>query len=167
MKTPARLLLVLALLLPLAGLLRSRAAHASEDWCFDDPVLLIGLRSVRLNLGVQGTAAQIAAAISSAEITVYVPQGVPATLSLGSGVQFPEHLRLVQVPGGSLLGGALGGLIGQPIPVKVVVTWQATATLPTQISVTNLLTLQLTQLLATSVTQGTTAGQLTASFSIY
>jgi len=166
MKTPARLLLAIALLLPLAGLLHAPPAHASEDWCFDDPVLLIGARSLRVNLGVQGTAAQVAAAVSSADITVYVPQGVLATLALGNSVRFPEHVRIVQVPGGSLLSGLLGGLIGQPIPVTIVVSWQATATLPTQISVTNLLTLQLTQLLSTSVTQGTTAGNLTASFSI-
>jgi hypothetical protein len=95
---PARWLLV-------AVLLRPHAIHASEDWCFDDPVLLIGLHALRSNLGVQGTAAQIATAVSSAEITVYVPQGVPATLSLGNSLLSPEHLRIVPVPGGSLLGG--------------------------------------------------------------
>ncbi|HZQ34507.1 MAG TPA: hypothetical protein VFD32_01150, partial [Dehalococcoidia bacterium] len=166
-KTAARWLLLAALLLPLSGLLRPRPAHASEDWCFDDPVLVIGARSLRINLGVQGTPAQVAASVSSAEITVYVPQGVLASLSLGDSVHFPEHVRIVPVPGGSLLGGVLGGLIGQPIPVTIAVSWQANAALPTQISVTNLLTLRLTQLLSTSVTHGTTTGELTASFSIY
>lgn len=167
MNAAARWLIVTALLLPLAALLRPHPAHASDDWCFDDPVLVIGLRALRVNLGVQGTAAQVASAVSGAEVTIYVPQGVPATLSVGDSMQFPEHVRIVPVPGGSLLGSILGGVIGQPIPVKIVVSWQATATLPTQISVTDLLTLQLTRLLSTSVTQGTTAGDLSASFSIY
>ncbi len=167
MRKLARWLFVAALLIPAAILFKPPSAHASEDWCFDDPVVVIGLRALRINLGVQGSAAQVAAAVDSADIVIYVPQGVPVSLSLGANVAFHEHVRFVPVPGGSLLGGILGGVVGQPIPVQIVVTWQATQALGAQISVTNLLTLQLSTLLSTSVTHGTTANQLSANVMLY
>ena len=55
---------------------------------------------------------------------------------------------------------------GQSIPVKVVVNWQATQSLATQMSVTDVLTLHLIDLLSTSVTQGTTT-LMVATFTLY
>lgn len=82
-------LLASTLLLPGA----TAPAHASEWWCWDDPVLVIDGRVVHIYTGVPaGAVPQVAVA----EVTVTVPNGVNAKLTATASPRFPQTATLVR-----------------------------------------------------------------------
>ena len=154
----ARLLLALALLTSFV-FVPTTTTHASADWAWDDPVVVIGGRSVAIGVGVWGTPSDVRNSVSVADITVYVPKGTVAYLSVAVNFYFRENVRFVQA--------GESALIGRPIPVTVVVTFEATQKMPAAMRITNVLTLQPADLLDTSITSGTTYGRLEASFNLH
>ena len=158
MRPVTLMLLALALVTSLT-LSPVATVHASVDWCWDDPVVVIGGRSVTIRIGVHGTPTEVRRNVRAANITIYVPEGTAAALSVSTNVYFREHVTFVPVSGGVL--------VGKPIPVRVVVTFDALKQLPAAMQITPVLTLHLSSVLTTTTTFGTTSGQLEASFTLY
>jgi hypothetical protein len=149
----------LAMLVAAATLVAPRAVAASADWCWDDPIVVIGGRSVSINIGVYGAPADVRRNVSAADVTIYVPAGTVAFLSVSANRFFRENVEFVPVSGGALAG--------QPIPVTVVVTFRATKEMPAAMRITSVLTLQAGHLLASSGSSSTTHGRMVASFVLY
>jgi hypothetical protein len=104
--TVVSLLFLAAPLLPV----RADTAHASEWWCWDDPVLHVDGQVVRILAGVPNKFKQ---RVTLAEVVVTVPNGVDARLSAINAPHFPQTATLVRK--GQVAAGS-------PIPVTVTLT---------------------------------------------
>lgn len=86
-------LAVLVLMFVAAPLLPATAgtAHASEWWCWDDPVLQIDGQVVRVLAGVPDRFKQ---RVTLAEVVIMVPNGVDARLTAVNAPHFPQAATL-------------------------------------------------------------------------
>jgi hypothetical protein len=74
----------------------ARNAHA-DDWCWGDPIVMIGGKTVNINVGVQGTSSQVAGHVSHALTVVYVPQGVSHSIVGYTPAPFEEKAVIIPV----------------------------------------------------------------------
>lgn len=87
----------LALAMVIAGTLTpARSAHA-DDWCWGDPIVMIGGTQVNINIGVQGTTSQVEGHVSQALTIVYVPLGVSASVVGYTPAPFDEKAIVIPV----------------------------------------------------------------------
>jgi hypothetical protein len=105
------------------------ATEASVQWCWDDPVVVIDGRPVSINIGVFGTPRDVRANVSAAELTIYVPEQVLTRLSLGVSFYFREHVTFQRLPG--------RWQVGEPLPVRVEVTFKANKEMRVAVEVIN------------------------------
>lgn len=70
------------------------AAHA-DDWCFWDPTVSIAGHQVHINVGYHGSKEKAIKDVAMANIGVFVPAGVPASLISAESGGFPETLNVV------------------------------------------------------------------------
>ena len=124
----AGLSLLVVLALSVVAVLQSpRRAAAEVTWCWDDPVVLINGTLVSINVGVYGDPLVVRSAVTLATIEIAVPAGVSTALVASSNLYFTE--RVVFVSRGQWQPG-------QPVPVDVTVTFQATQDLPAALKIT-------------------------------
>jgi hypothetical protein len=160
------------------------AAHADE-WCWDDPIVMIDGHVVQILTGVSGRPDDVRKKVQVAHVTIYVPAAVDAHVLKTTSTFFREDVRFVTVAGVSAEGGrddrGNGGNNGnggngngnngkgngngssassnsrdkRPVSVTVVVTFDATALLPAMMRVQSEGGVQ--------TDQGNTRGRLSAS----
>lgn len=89
--------------------MRAHRAGAEGGWCWDDPILEIDGKLVRINIGIQGSGTLVRAHVQNAHTIVYLPPNVPARIAGFTINYFPEtaeirrasHLKWVRPsPGG-------------------------------------------------------------------
>lgn len=112
------------LVLTAAALVQSPPrVSAGVVWCWADPIVQIGGATVSINIGVAGTPDTV----ERATVTIFVPEDVrTATLFVQQDV-FEERVVFVHTE--------TEVRRGQPIPVKVVVSFKARANVPTAMAV--------------------------------
>ena len=140
-------------LLLLAGLVASFApatASASTEWCWRDPVVKIGTEVVTINVGVQGRSTAVRKHVQTAHITIEVPEGVSVSDEKTTSRHFPEVTQFRRV--------ATSWQPGQPVPVTVIVTFDATADMPAAVRIVSVH--------GTITATGTTQGQIPALFAV-
>jgi len=128
-------------------------ASADLVWCWDDPVVLIGGHAVSISVGVHDDPLTVMHHVQAAHFTIVVPNGVSTALVASTNLYFPEHIRFerrgIWTP-------------GQPIPVRVVVRFDATRDLPAALKI-----VYPSGLVPDSIGDAsTTAGVLKAEFSL-
>lgn len=136
-----RIVLLLVAIAGLAGSLVAFPASASEDWCFDDPVIIVGGRTFALVVGVNGTPEAVRSHVSEAEIVVYVPPGATATLALGVDRYFRETVRFEQEQGLALPFSTASRSGGNSLTISFSVTVHASKAMQTSVQVTEVLSL--------------------------
>jgi hypothetical protein len=128
-------------------------AAADIIWCWDDPVVLIGGRTVSISVGVYDDPLTVMRDVEVAHVTIIVPNGVSTLLVASTNLYFPERVTFVK-------RGAWTP--GQPIPVTVTVTFEARRDLPAALR-----SVYLSGLLpATAEDSDTTTGKLRTSFTL-
>lgn len=128
----------------------ARPAHAEADWCWGDPVVRIGGTTVAINIGVLGDSAVVDKDVKLARTTIYLPEGVSARVVGVTKEFFPETVHFVR--------GGGHWRAGQPIPVRVEVSFVAKRDLPTVV--------QITYPSGAASTTGTTLGQMATQFTL-
>ena len=142
--------LVLFLLAGLAATFAPATASASTEWCWGDPVVRIGNQVVSINVGVQGKGSHVKKQVQRAHVVITVPAGVSTALLKTTSKHFPEVTQFRQTNA--------AWQPGQPVPVTVVVTFDASADLPAA--------MQILSLHNNLTASGSTRGQMSASFSL-
>ena len=145
-----KLFATLALLMLGSVALAPRPAHASADWCWDDPVISIDGRVVHIQEGVYGDAKLVDANVKVAHVYVYVPDGVDTRVLHVTKEYFKERVHIIE--------SDAPWRRGQPIPIRVDVEFEARADLPATLRVTY----------PGGIVQdfGTTLGRMSVSFTL-
>src|SRR5688500_8507812 len=74
----------------------TRSAHA-DDWCWGDPIVMIGGKTVNINVGVQGSTSQVESHVAAALTVVYVPYGVSYSVIGYTPAPFDEKAIIIPV----------------------------------------------------------------------
>ena len=97
------------------GLVHSSAAHATLEWCWDDPTVSIGGTQVQTQFALQADPSLFTAHESKATVTYIVPRNVSFAYLSGTDTYFREKVK-VESSGAPVAQGS-------PIPVTVVVSF--------------------------------------------
>ena len=146
MHHPTRIWLALSLIAALA--LAPASASASTEWCWGDPVVKIGTEVVTINVGVQERSTVVRKHVRAATIVIELPEGVSTSVEKTTSKHFPEVTQFRRV--------STSWQPGQPVPVTVIVTFDATADMPAAVRIVSVH--------GTITATGTTQGQMSASF---
>jgi hypothetical protein len=92
-----RLLAAFALVLVISAALSPSRAARADDWCWGDPIVLIGGKVVSIDIGVQGSWTQVANHVSNAHTRIYVPQGVSTSVLGYTPAPFTESVEFIPV----------------------------------------------------------------------
>ena len=125
LRLPALVLLTLLAALWLASPSTARA----EDWCFDDPIVEIGGHVVSIKTGVQGSAAEVERHVDEARVRIIVPHGVNTRLIASTRNHFDERTRFKKARK-EIVPEGRAPRHGEPIQVRVEVTFKATKDFP-------------------------------------
>ncbi len=120
---------MLVMLVASAALLQTRPVSADWEWSYDDPIVEIAGHTVQINVGVQGDPAVIRENIDKAITTIYVPKGVTVKKISTTKVFFKEKVEIEHTDA--------SWTPGQPVNVKVVVTFEAETKMPAQTVITS------------------------------
>jgi hypothetical protein len=89
---------IVAALIVIGGIALYPAAPASaDDWCWDDPILLIDGKLVNVNVGVKGGSSTVRARVRNAHTKVFLPRNVSASVVGFTNLYFPETAEIVRV----------------------------------------------------------------------
>ena len=166
----SRAVLAVALLSSLA-LFKTPSASAN-DWCWNDPIVTIGGHTVQILTGVQGSAADVDKYVERAHVRIFVPKGVDTELLLITDDLYDETSEFARFNGNGKASEFTKGKKtdkefftsgkkwkqGDPIPVRVEVTFVASKQMPAAMKVTHSGT--------TTVTPGHTKGKIVHEFTL-
>jgi len=124
---PHRTLIAGALALAL-GPAFARTASA-EEWCWNDPLVEIGGKSVRIRTGVRGAAADVDRNVDEARVVIIIPHGVEARVLASTSDLYDEKTRLKKARNEFRENGR-AWRPGEPIPVRVEVSFRAKKDFP-------------------------------------
>lgn len=121
----------------LAGVALAPAKPASaDDWCWNDPVVSIEGHIVQILTGVQGSPKDVDANVDAAEIKIIVPRNARTQLLMATSNLYAEH-TLFQKSREQVFedGKDTKWHKGDPIPVRVEVSFTAKKQMPAQVTV--------------------------------
>ncbi len=76
------------------GLGRSTTAGAADEWCWEDPIVSINGHVVHIDLGM--AKADLPKLTGTVQVTIFVPQGVPASVVNVDQTYFKENVRIMR-----------------------------------------------------------------------
>jgi hypothetical protein len=89
---------IVAVLVIIGGIALYPASPASaDDWCWDDPILMVDGQQVNINVGVQGAPQTVRSRVLNAHTTVFLPRGVNASIVGYTNRYFRETAEIVHV----------------------------------------------------------------------
>jgi hypothetical protein len=93
----------LGLVLGLSSLAAMPATHA-DDWCWNDPVVSVNGHQAAINVGIQGSSADMLVNVNGADIQIFVPQGSRNQILKTQNGAFTETVHFVQTGDRSKVG---------------------------------------------------------------
>ncbi len=91
------------LVLGLSSLAAAPPTHA-DDWCWNDPVVSVNGHQAAINVGIQGSSADMLANVVGADIQAFVPQGSQNQILMMQNGAFTETVHFIQTGSQSKLG---------------------------------------------------------------
>ena len=107
---------------------------AAEDWCWDDPIVEIGGKRVAIRTGVRGSRDEVEKHVDHVRVEIFTPRGVPTCLIAETENYFEER-TLFRKAHKEFRQRNDPWRPGDPIPVRVEVTFRATKTFPAAVVV--------------------------------
>jgi hypothetical protein len=89
---------IVAALIAIGGIALSPASPASaDDWCWDDPILLVDGQQVNINIGVKADRQTVRTRVRNAHTKVFLPRGVNASIVGYTNRYFNETAEIIYV----------------------------------------------------------------------
>jgi len=119
-------LIAIAALAFSTGLGRSTTAGAADEWCWEDPIVSIDGYVVHIDIGM--SISDLAKLTGPVNVTVRIPQGVPASVICVDASYFSENVNIEH--------SGKRWKAGDSIPVDVSVDFQATGNFKVAMQIT-------------------------------